>query len=189
MIVVANAFGKGIEQVGLARVLGDLIAAPPAGSCARRGRALRFAAVSGSGNGQHAKSLRVLPRPAETLGTDPASVGGASWASRAPRAGRCPPSPRSRSCAPRSAARSRGNWSDRRPRRSSSADRGGDSADGGVGVTNLLFRTQPIHDPLGRARPFVSFSRYCLNCSISCSVTQRFQSFTYSTNSDIALRE
>jgi DcuC family C4-dicarboxylate transporter len=76
LIVVANAFGKGIEQVGLARVLGDLIANAPgwlvplaaAVPCA-------FAAVSGSGMASTQSLYGFFHTPAVDLGTDPASVG------------------------------------------------------------------------------------------------------------------
>ncbi len=76
LIVIANCFGKGIEQVGLARALGDLIerspqllhplaAFVPAG----------FAFVCGSGMASTQSLYGFFHAPAVDLGADPLSVG------------------------------------------------------------------------------------------------------------------
>lgn len=77
LIVVANTFGKGIEQAGLAKSLGDVIAHAPAWliplaaivPCA-------FAAISGSGMASTQSLYGFFHGPAELIGTDPAAVGG-----------------------------------------------------------------------------------------------------------------
>ena len=74
--VVANAFGKGIEQAGLAKALGDVIQNAPhwlvplaaAVPCA-------FAAISGSGMASTQSLYGFFHTPAVDLGTDPSAIG------------------------------------------------------------------------------------------------------------------
>lgn len=76
LIVTANCFGKAIEQVGLAAVLGDAIAAAP-GSLVPAAAAVpcAFAAVSGSGMASTQSLYGFFHTPAVSLGQDPAAVG------------------------------------------------------------------------------------------------------------------
>ncbi len=76
LIVVANCFGKGIESVGLAAVLGDLIAAAPGLMQPLAGLVpLAFAAVSGSGMASTQSLYGFFHEPAVRLGLDPVAVG------------------------------------------------------------------------------------------------------------------
>lgn len=76
LIVVANAFGKGIEQAGLAKALGELIANAPSWlvplaaiiPCA-------FAAISGSGMASTQSLYGFFHGPAVDHGVDPSAVG------------------------------------------------------------------------------------------------------------------
>jgi DcuC family C4-dicarboxylate transporter len=76
LIVVANAFGKGIEQAGLAKALGELIAHAPTWlvplaaiiPCA-------FAAISGSGMASTQSLYGFFHGPAVDHGVDPSAVG------------------------------------------------------------------------------------------------------------------
>jgi DcuC family C4-dicarboxylate transporter len=76
LIVTASCFGKGIEQVGLARHLGDLIAGgsnllyPLAGFIPAG-----FAFVSGSGMASTQSLYGFFHGPAVTLGEDPVAIG------------------------------------------------------------------------------------------------------------------
>ncbi|MFO0935994.1 MAG: C4-dicarboxylate transporter DcuC [Gemmataceae bacterium] len=76
LIVVANAFGKGIEQAGLARALGSLIQQAPHWlvplaaivPCA-------FALISGSGMASTQSLYGFFHTPAVELGVDPSGIG------------------------------------------------------------------------------------------------------------------
>jgi DcuC family C4-dicarboxylate transporter len=76
LIVTANCFGKAIESAGLARALGQLIAAAP--DLLQPLAAfvpLAFAAVSGSGMASTQSLYGFFHVPAVALGLDPVSVG------------------------------------------------------------------------------------------------------------------
>ena len=76
LIVVANCFGKGIEQVGLARHLGDLIAAAPGLLHPLAGAIpAAFAFVCGSGMASTQSLYGFFYAPALALNEDPLKVG------------------------------------------------------------------------------------------------------------------
>ncbi len=76
LIVVANCFGKGVEQVGLAQALGDLIARAPNLLVPLAGFVpLAFAAVSGSGMASTQSLYGFFYGPALTHGANPVDIG------------------------------------------------------------------------------------------------------------------
>ena len=76
LIVTANCFGKGIEQVGLARHLGDLIAANPGLLHPLAGAVpAAFAFVCGSGMASTQSLYGFFHGPAVALNEDPIAVG------------------------------------------------------------------------------------------------------------------
>jgi C4-dicarboxylate transporter, DcuC family len=76
LIVVATAFGKGIEQVGLAKHLGDLIASQPALLHPLAGIVpMAFAFVCGSGMASTQSLYGFFHAPAVELQQDPIAVG------------------------------------------------------------------------------------------------------------------
>jgi DcuC family C4-dicarboxylate transporter len=76
LIVAAACFGKGVELVGLARHLGDLVAAAP-GLLQPLAAAVpaAFALVSGSGMASTQSLYGFFHGPAEALGHEPVGVG------------------------------------------------------------------------------------------------------------------
>jgi DcuC family C4-dicarboxylate transporter len=76
LIVTANCFGKAIEAAGLARLLGELIAAAP--QLMQPFAAfipLAFAAICGSGMASTQSLYGFFHDPAKALGLDPAATG------------------------------------------------------------------------------------------------------------------
>jgi C4-dicarboxylate transporter, DcuC family len=76
IIVAADCFGEGIRQIGLARLLGDLIAGRPGLLLPAAGALpLGFGALSGSGMAATNSLFGFFVEPAVRTGTDPAHVG------------------------------------------------------------------------------------------------------------------
>jgi DcuC family C4-dicarboxylate transporter len=76
VIVAASCFGKGVEQIGLARALGDLIERWPGALVPAAGvLPWAFGWVSGSGMASTQSLYGFFVAPARGLGTDPVHVG------------------------------------------------------------------------------------------------------------------
>ena len=76
VIVAANCFGEGVNQIGLADLLGDAVGAAPALlTPAAAGVPLLFAALCGSGMASTQSLYRFFVPPAAALGVAPASLG------------------------------------------------------------------------------------------------------------------
>jgi DcuC family C4-dicarboxylate transporter len=77
LIVVASCFGKAIEMVGVAKLIGDGIQQVPGLLVPVAGFVpLAFAALSGSGMAATQSLYSFFVEPAETLETDPKDIGG-----------------------------------------------------------------------------------------------------------------
>ena len=76
LIVTANCFGSAIEEAGVAKALGELIAqAPHLMQPLAAAVPLAFAALSGSGMASTQSLYGFFHGPAEALGLDPVAVG------------------------------------------------------------------------------------------------------------------
>src|SRR5262249_9731871 len=76
LIVTANCFGEGVKLIGLAAVLGDLIAAAPTLLLPAAGLlALGFGVLCGSGMATTQSLFGFFVTPALALGIDPGQVG------------------------------------------------------------------------------------------------------------------
>jgi DcuC family C4-dicarboxylate transporter len=76
LIVTANAFGEGIKEIGLAKVLGEAIVAMPEVLIPVAGvLSLGFAALCGSGMATTQSFFQFFAEPALSAGIDPTHVG------------------------------------------------------------------------------------------------------------------